>query len=246
MASMGDIDQFLDSVSAFANTHEDRAVALLWFDRITGGPKDRSPEEIAEVLHAHGFSRPRPDRLKSAFKKHRDITAGSTRGRYKINATRLTNLSEKFEGALDQPRPVKHWGVVPKELIPSQRRPLASICNQINGAWEYGHYDCCAVMMRRLMESLIIEVYVHSCSVAAIQANNNFVTLEKLISIFRSDKSFVLSRKAPSTMELIKKVGDTAAHDRTYITQKADITDCILDYRKLVSELCEISKIQIG
>ena len=37
---------------------------------------------------------------------------------------------------------------------------IVNIVYQINGTYEYGWYDACAVMLRRLMESLIIEAYI--------------------------------------------------------------------------------------
>jgi hypothetical protein len=45
-------------------------------------------------------------------------------------------------------------------------------------------------------------------------------------------------------MDLVKEVGDTAAHDRTYITQMQDIDDIKLKLRPLLTDLISLSKIK--
>jgi hypothetical protein len=67
--------------------------------------------------------------------------------------------------------------------------------------------------------------------------------LEKLISYICSDNNITLSRNSPKTMKNIKDIGDTAAHDRTYITQQTDIDDLKSKYRRLIKELLVLSKI---
>ena len=44
-------------------------------------------------------------------------------------------------------------------------------------------------------------------------------------------------------MDEVKQIGDTAAHDRTYITQQGDIDDLKTKYRKLISELLVLAGI---
>lgn len=61
--------------------------------------------------------------------------------------------------------------------------------------------------------------------------------LDKLISHITTDKGISLSRNTPKTMRDIKQLGDTAAHDRTYITPQVDIGDLRARYRRLIQEL---------
>ena len=46
-----------------------------------------------------------------------------------------------------------------------------------------------------------------------------------------------LGRNTPKGMNLIKDLGDTAVHDRTYITRKEDIDDNKNSIRKTINEL---------
>lgn len=114
---------------------------------------------------------------------------------------------------------------------------------QINGCYEYGFYDACATLCRRLMESLIIEVYIHNGQTHEIQNNGMFLGLEKLISKISNDNQINLSRNTPKTMTLIKELGDTAAHDRVYITHQQDIDDVKAKYRRMIQDLLNASDI---
>lgn len=47
--------------------------------------------------------------------------------------------------------------VIMSSLTRGSRSYIVSIANQINGAYENGWYDACAVMIRRFVETLLIE-----------------------------------------------------------------------------------------
>lgn len=63
-----------------------------------------------------------------------------------------------------------------------------------------------------------------------------FSLLEKIINYVRLDNRLVLGRNTPKTMNEVKLLGDTAAHDRTYITHQTDIDDIKPKLRRVVQE----------
>ena len=117
------------------------------------------------------------------------------------------------------------------------------IVNQINGSYDYGFYDACAVMIRRLMESLIIEIFFTQNKVSEIKSNNVIISLDKLINKVINDSQIHLGRNTLKGMNLIKDLGDMAAHDRTYITRKEDIDDNKNSIRKTINELLVLAGI---
>jgi len=98
-------------------------------------------------------------------------------------------------------------------------------------------FDACAVLCRRLMESLIIEIYIHQKRHSDIQYDGVFFMLDRLIVHVGNDQNIQLSRNIAKTMREVKQLGDTAAHDRTYITPQIDIDDLKARYRRLIKEL---------
>src|SRR5438034_2670528 len=51
--------------------------------------------------------------------------------------------------------------VIASSLVRGTRGYIERVANQANGAYENGWYDACAVMIRRLLETLIIEAFEH-------------------------------------------------------------------------------------
>jgi hypothetical protein len=64
------------------------------------------------------------------------------------------------------------------------------------------------------------------------------------IGIASSGTTVRLARGTPRVLERIKAVGDTAAHDKTYITTATDIDDFSHDFRRVISELMHLAGIQ--
>jgi sensor domain CHASE-containing protein len=87
------------------------------------------------------------------------------------------------------------------------------------------------------METLIIEVFVQKQIAHEIKINGAFLGLEKLISKIQTHPQIHLGRNTPNAMNYIKTLGDTAAHDRTYITQPQDVDEHKLEIRRVMQDL---------
>jgi hypothetical protein len=118
---------------------------------------------------------------------------------------------------------------------------LEQLVREINGSNQFGFYDACAVLSRRLLESLIIEVYIHLGRAQEIRDENGFFMLDRLINFIIADRNIILSRNSPKTMREMKQLGDTAAHDRVYITSELDLSEIRLPYRRLIREFLTLA-----
>ena len=223
--------------------HVDRAVAFLWYYRATQTFDERSASELASDLHEEGFSKPNVTRLQQELRRSKYTVGGSRTGTFQIDIRKLKELDKRFQSFLNVPEIKVDDLILPSEWVAGTRSYLERMVLQINGSYQFGFFDSCAVICRRLMESLIIEVYISQNRQLEIQTSGVFVGLERLIAYIRADKKINLSRNSPSTMDDIKQIGDTAAHDRTYITQPVDVNDLKIRYRHLILELLTISGI---
>jgi hypothetical protein len=115
---------------------------------------------------------------------------------------------------------------------------------EINTAYDSTLYDCAAVILRRILESLIIEVFISKKIVHEIRPNNSFLMLDPLIGKLVNNQSIILGRNTHDAMLEIKRVGDTAAHDRSYITQKEDIDNLKINARRTFYELLTICELK--
>ena len=230
-------EDFAQRLAKLDLSHVDRAIAFMYYYRETQEYEERSVADLATDLHDEGFPRPNVTRLRQGLTSSRFTTRGSKSGFFKIDLRRLDDVAKEYEPYLERKLVTVTKHVLPSEWLSGTRAYLEQMVYQINAAYEYGMYDASAVLMRRFMESLIIEVYIHEKRHHDIQSGGVFYMLDRLISYITSDTRVSLSRNSPKTMRDIKQLGDTAAHDRTYITPQVDIDDVKSKYRRLIQEL---------
>jgi len=128
--------------------------------------------------------------------------------------------------------------VIYNALVSGTRRSyIEKVVYQINGAYENGWYDACAVMIRRLLETLVIEVFESHGIASKIQKDGNFMYLRDMIGVTLREGSWNLGRNTRRALPKLKDIGDKSAHSRRYIALRHDIDDVRLDLRDAVQEL---------
>jgi hypothetical protein len=225
-------------------SHVDRAVALLWYYRHTQEFEERSASALATDLHDEGFPKPNVTRLASDLRRSQFTARGKRPGTFQIDVRHIATLDESYLPLLGTRKAKVTGAVLASDALAGTRGYLEQLAHQINGAYDYGFFDGCAVLSRRLMETLVIEVYVHLGRHHEIQHNGVFLPLDRLLAHIKGDTSVTLGRATPKTMEDVKHLGDTAAHDRTYITTQVDIDDIKARYRKLIGELLVLAGVK--
>jgi len=128
--------------------------------------------------------------------------------------------------------------LVPSALFGKTRGYLEKIANQANGAYSQGWYDASAVMVRRLMETLIIEAFEkHNIADRIKSPTGDFFYLRDLIDRNVSEKSWNLSRNTKAAMPRLKDVGDKSAHSRRFNAVRDDLESLKNDLRVVTEEL---------
>ena len=133
--------------------------------------------------------------------------------------------------------------VLLRSITKGTRGYIERIANQINGAYDNGWYDACAVLVRRLIETLIIEAFEHHCIAGNIKdADGVFFMLRDLIpAVLVESAKWNVSRDTRRALPRMKDVGDRSAHSRYYLAHRGDIDKLIPDLRIVVQELIHIS-----
>ena len=144
---------------------------------------------------------------------------------------------------------IKHWkdndnvtvnqngSVLPNELFNTLPSNVQSLCKQINASYENNLYDCTAVIMRRLFESLLVLSYQRAGIEADIMNGNCHVTLDKMIKNAEQNRTLALSSNTKKEMALFKDLGNYSAHKIWYNCTQGDIKPYILKYRAIIEEL---------
>lgn len=130
------------------------------------------------------------------------------------------------------------WKVIPYHLYRDTRGYITRVANQANCCYEYGCYEACAVMIRRLMEILIIEVFIKKGIENTIKdSDGNLFLLEGLIEKLLNEPKIIISRTTKPAYKKLKTLGDRAAHGRMVITPKSKIDELKNDIFEITTEL---------
>jgi hypothetical protein len=134
-------------------------------------------------------------------------------------------------------------GLFPLSLIAKTRRGyLTTVCRQMNGCFSSGWYDAAAVMMRRLLETSIIEAFeAYHLDAKIKNAQGDFFQLSDLVGAALSETTWNLSRNTKKALPNLRDVGHISAHSRRYTAQRSDITKISQDCRIAIEEFLHLS-----
>ncbi len=134
--------------------------------------------------------------------------------------------------------------VLSSEVLAVAPHYLRRILLQANGCYEQRWFDACSVMIRKLVESLIIEVYEKHGKEAEIKAGGEYMMLSGLIAQMLGSKHWSLQRETKRELPALKLLGDRAAHSRRYQAVKADIDQIRPGLRAAVDDLLHLAGIK--
>lgn len=229
--------QFLLRLAEQNPSRLEQAIALLWYYERAQIFTERSVSDLATDIREEGYGNQHIGRLRDGLRRSRDTVRGSTSDSFRINAARSQELSQRYSNLLDINEPEATSSVIPLDFVSGTRTYLERLVKQINGSYDAGYFDASAVMLRRLAETLVIEIYVSQGRQAEIRQGGVFMQFSNLITYVINDASVTTSRSFGNGLNLVKDLGDTAAHHRTYITPKQDIDDNKTALRRIINEL---------
>ena len=130
-------------------------------------------------------------------------------------------------------------------IVRGTRGYIERVVNQVNGCYEKGWFDSCAVMIRRLLETLIIECFEkHEISDKILNKHGDFYYLKDLIDRMLAEKTWNLGRNTKNALPKLKDIGDKSAHSRRFNAQLNDIKDLIPEIRLVVQELVYLAQLK--
>lgn len=155
-------------------------------------------------------------------------------------------LLRKRKEAIDQivqnvtaPKPSDD--LFPQSLLNNTRTYLVKTSEQASVCYDLGLYDASLVMIRKLLETLIIECFERHKIEARIKGpSGHFYFLSDLITHFVAATEWNLSRNTTQSLPRIKKLGDLSAHNRRYSAKKPDIEKIKDDLRIVIQETINI------
>jgi len=136
--------------------------------------------------------------------------------------------------------------ILPHAMVKGTRGYIEKTTFQINGCYEQGWFDACAVMMRKLIETLIIETFEKHKIDSKIKspASGDFLFLRDLIDVLLKETSWNLGRNTKQALPRLKNLGDLSAHGRRYNGHREDIDKLTQDFRIVCQELVYLASLR--
>lgn len=241
-----DYEDFILSVDSPVMRGIDRAIAVLWYAKRVHELEGMTAREVTTLLEQKcGHPRQNVSRLDAQLKEDKRV-ARHGRGGWRLHPRTLLAMNEKYSSFIEAPKTPKtinSGSVIPSELIHETRRSyLIRVAEQINASYDYGLYDCAAVMARRLLETLIIEVYEQQGRAGEIKhsASGYFFTFDELIQVASKDHALNLGRDTIKALTENKRLGDQSAHNRRFTARRGDIDSLKQGLRIAVEELVHL------
>jgi hypothetical protein len=127
-------------------------------------------------------------------------------------------------------------------MFDHSRGYVRNIVHQINVTYDAACFDCTAVMIRRLFETLLIETFEHQKAMTEItDKNGDIFSLSVLIARMGATTSFTVSRQTKQAATHLKDVGDWSAHNRRHIARRSDVEQAGRHLRLACSDLMHLA-----
>ena len=128
---------------------------------------------------------------------------------------------------------------IPNELIDDQHGVLKKVLWEVNRSYDVACYNGCAAMIRRLVESLIVQGFEHHGVADRIKRDGNYVDFSELIGKAVAETTLGLTRNTKRVLPDLKFFGDLAAHNRKALVRKDDLDRLHHAIRSAIEELAQ-------
>lgn len=157
------------------------------------------------------------------------------KGQYKMTRSNFKSISEKLNS---KPEINASNELIDLEIFSHSRGYIEKIAEQMNACYDNALYDGCLVLMRKLIETLIIECFERYGARDEIQgANGNYFYFSDLIVQMEKSTKWSTSRNFNENISIIKNLGDLSAHNRRFLAKKTDIDPKKMSLRQICQEL---------
>lgn len=127
--------------------------------------------------------------------------------------------------------------LIPMSIVKGTRSYIEEVANQMCCCYDKGLFDACFVMMRKLLETLIIECFERHGASDDIKENNQFYFLSELIPKYLNSPYWNASINLQNNIGKIKTFGDLSAHNRRFVAKKDHIDKIKAEAAQVIQEI---------
>jgi Domain of unknown function (DUF4145) len=238
------LDGFCEVVNKLSKTNAEKALTVLWYFDHEQPDITKTAGQLTKVLGDHHIGTPNQTALAEAIRKTKLANESKSGfslkpGSRKIIRDWLPDL-DGIQPAMDHA-----LGYLPEPIWKNTRGYIEEVCRELNGSFHHAYYNAAAVMLRRLLETLIIEAYEHLDREIEIKDGaGNYLMLSALAERVCGEnghKGINLGRDSKKALKDARSVGNWSAHARRFLAHAGDLTRLQDGMRLLVQELIQVA-----
>jgi len=151
----------------------------------------------------------------------------------------LSSIKDKIDQEIEKPIELRPSNsLFPLSIFDNTRGYLVAFANEASCCYDLGLYNSCLFMIRKISETLIIELYESKAIHAKIRnANNDYFQLSDLIKAVTNESSWKLSKIVKENLPKIKLLADSSVHSKRFSAKKPDIEEMKTNIRIIFEEL---------
>lgn len=240
-----ELEDFCIRLNQLELSNAQRALAILWFHDCETTGVCMKASTLARTIYSAGLGNPNSTQLEEAIAKTK--LALKSKAGFKLKPTECDTIKSWLMPILEGVAAdvdLEH-GYLPEAIWMNTRGYIEKIAFQVNGCFQYGFYDGASVLLRRLVETLLIECYEHGKTQARIaDSDSNYFMLSGIITDAVDKSGLSLGRETKSVLRELKAIGDRAAHNRRYNAVRADLEKIRLGVRLVIDELIQLAELK--
>lgn len=134
-------------------------------------------------------------------------------------------LKTQLEPALESAKKLESE-FVPIEILENTRGYLLTVAEQVNNCFHHKAYDACGVMVRKLLEILIIEVFENKGIDAKIKdGDGNYLMFTNLVTKLINSPEINVGRTVKNELPKIAIVLNNCAHNRLFAITRPQLVN---------------------
>lgn len=235
---------FCELLKIINKTNAEKALVILWYLDREQPDVTKTAGQLTKVLCDHHVGTPNQTALADAIRRTklaREFKSGFSLkpGSRRLIQGWLPDLVG-FQPAMDHSS-----AFLPEAIWRNTRGYVEEICRELNGCFRFAYFNAAAVMLRRLLETLIIEAYEHLNREFEIKdGGGNYLMLNDLAMRACGEnghRGLNLGRDSKTALKEARNVGNWSAHARRFLAHAGDMTKHQSGTRLLVQELIQIA-----
>jgi hypothetical protein len=240
--------EFCEVVKKLERSNAEKALAVLWYHDRQKSDVAMTSGQLTKVLTDYHVGTPNATQLAEAIRKTK--LAGDSKSGFSLKPGSRKVIHDWLPAGIDgmQPAMDHSTGYLSDAVWIGTRGYIESVCKQLNGCFRAAYYDAASVMLRRLMETLVIEAYEHLKRESEIKdGDGNYFMLKHLVERANGrppHPGLNLGRDAKKNLEDVKALGDKSAHNRRFVAHAPDLVNIQSGVRTAVQELIQIANLK--